>query len=118
MTPTATDLGPSWLTSLSAGASVLDRRVEPFVVAAIEPDHLAARVPGRRSRRLIDLGLVPAADRGLLRVGARFWLLTERVLLPGCRRPEYVSAIRFQRPGQTTTEALFLPHSPTPEETP
>ena len=114
LTEPAAALGVSWLRSLPAGAQVLERRVDAFVVAALEPDHLAARVPGRRGRRLVDLALVPVADRPLLRVGARFWLVSERVLLPGCGRPEHVSAIRFQRPGRSA-ESLFLPNPSSPK---
>ncbi len=110
----AAALGRSWLRSLPAGARVLDRRVDAFVVAALEPDHLAARVPGRRGRRLVDLALVPVADRPLLRVGARFWLVTERVALPGARRAEYFSAVRVQRPG-ASPESLFLPNPSSPK---
>lgn len=100
------ELGGSWLASVPDGACVLSRAVTLYVVAAVEPDHVVARVSGRHGRRLIDLGLVPVADRSLLRVGARFWLVTERVLAAGCGRPEWATGVRVQRPGVTAEQAF------------
>lgn len=95
---------------------MLSRDVLACTVAAVDTDWFSARVPGERRRRTLDPRLVAEPDRPLLAPGAKFWWVTERVLLPGCGRPEHVSAIRFQRPGKTA-ESLFLPDSQSPKRT-
>lgn len=118
MTPTTTDLGPSWLRSLPNGASVLRRDVHECVVVAVDSEFFSARFPGERRRRYFDPLLIADEDRPLLKPGARFWSVTERVCLRGSGRAEYVSAIRFQRPGHATAESLFLAHPCDTQETP
>ena len=104
MTAVAEDLGRPWLSSVPGGASVLTREVREYVVASVAVDHVAARIPGDRRRRLFDLGLVPVAERGLLRAGARMWVVTERWCVAG--RAQSSSGVRFCRPGVTAEQAF------------
>lgn len=84
------------------------------VVTAVDAEFFSARFPGERRRRYFDPLLVADEDRALLKPGARFWSVTERVCLRGSGRPEYVSAIRFQRPG-VSAESLFSPNPSSPK---
>lgn len=112
MTAPVVDLGPSWLGSVPDGAVVLRRDVREYVIASVAPDHVAARIPGDRRRRLFDLALVPAAERVLLRPGARMWVVTERWCVAG--RPQSSCAIRVRRAGAADAQSAFLPN-PSPK---
>ncbi len=110
MTIATTDLGPSWLRSLPDSQPVIRREVHACTVAALFDGYFSARVQGERRREYFDTSLVAVEDRLLLAVGARFWRVAEWT-----RPGEVTWAIRFQRPGRKTPEALFLPR---PQETP
>lgn len=100
-----TDFGPSWLSCLPDGAAVTGREIRECTVTALLGDHFSARVRGERRRDYFDLVLVADWDRPLLAVGARFWLVVERV---ASRSPGVAySALAFRRPGATTAEQAF-----------
>ena len=105
--PTTTDFGPSWLGSVPDGATVLGRAIAEGVVVTLFGDaYFSARLAGRHSRAHYPMALIARRDRALVRSGARFWDVAERVVLSG-GRVETVSAIAFQRPGVETAEVAF-----------
>jgi hypothetical protein len=102
------DLGPSWLTGTPDGAVVARRDVHLCTVAEVEPGvFFTARVPGRRARRPFDWALIPDGDVPVVKPGAKFWLVTERIQSRGYSRPEQRSALAFRRPGATTPQQAF-----------
>lgn len=113
MTAVSEDLGVPWLSSVPGGAVVLRRDVREYVVAAVAVDHVAARIPGDRRRRLFDLALVAADERGLLRPGARLWVVTERWCVEG--PPQSSMAIRVRRAGVADPQSAFLPNPTSPK---
>lgn len=105
--PAATDFGPSWLSSVPDGAVVLGRTTaEGTVVTLFGDAFFSARVKGRRSRAYYQFALVAGDERELLRPGAKFWEVAERVCLSG-GRVETVSALAFRRPGVDVAQAAF-----------
>ena len=104
--PVTADFGPSWLASVPDGATVLGRAIAEDVVVTPGDTHFSARLSGRHSRAHYPMALIARRDRALVRSGARFWDVAERVVLAG-GRVETVSAIAFQRPGVETAEAAF-----------
>lgn len=104
--PTTTEFGPSWLASVPDGATVLGRAIAEGVVVTPGDTHFSARLTGRHSRAHYQMALVARRDRALVRSGAQFWDVAERVVLSG-GQVETVSAIAFQRPGVESAEAAF-----------
>lgn len=104
MTDETTDPGPSWLSCLPDGATVSDREIRECTVTALFDGYFSARVKGERRRDYFDLALVAAEDKPFLVVGARFWLVVERV---AGRPGGAYSALAFQRPGAATAEQAF-----------
>jgi len=101
------DLGPSWLTGTPDGAVVARREIREGTVTAVFDGFFSARVRGERRRDYVDLALVSDRDAPLVRPGARFWLVIERVRLRGHGRPEVRSALAFRRPGALSPERAF-----------
>ena len=104
------DLGPSWLAGTPDGAVVARRDVHRCTVAGIEPGvFFTARIPGWRARRPFDWALIPDGDVPLVRPGAKFWLVTERIA-PRCggRTPDVLSALAFRRPGALSPQRAFV----------
>ena len=105
--PVPTEFGPSWLASVPDGATVLGRAIAEGVVVTLYGDaYFTARLTGRHSRAHYQIALVARRDRALVRSGARFWDVAERVVLSG-GRVETVSAIAFRRPGVESAEVAF-----------
>lgn len=100
------DLGRSWLASAPHNATVLGRDIDEYQVAAIATEHFSARRLGCAARQWFPLALVPDGERALLVARARFWVVTERLLVAGSGR-QYVSGLALRRPGVDTAEAAF-----------
>jgi len=102
------DLDPSWLAGTPDGAVVAHREVHLCAVTAVWPgEHFTARVPYQRRRKCFAWALVADDDVPLVRAGAKFWLVIERVRLRGHGQPETRSALAFRRPGALSPERAF-----------
>lgn len=101
---TSTDLGRSWLSSTPDGAVVIERVVRACTVTAVYDDDFSAHTTGQRRRVYHPLSLVSDADRPLVKPGARFWLVVERLR---SHPVQICSAIAFRRPGALSPQRAF-----------